>query len=66
MNEELHCFFDSEKNLSFCVSEKDKHCTCKYFKITDNGRPCLHFRKDVDGGCDNTEAQFEAYVKAKK
>jgi hypothetical protein len=67
MSEELYCFFDSEKNLSFCVAEKDKHYSCKYFQPVYNGRPCLHFRKDIEtGGCDNSGAQWEAYVAAKK
>ncbi len=66
MKEELHCFFDSEKNLCFCVAEPGKHCTCKYFDLTKNGRACLYLRPDIDVGCDHIKARFEAYVKAKK
>ena len=66
VEKDLHCYFDAEKNLCKCAAESEKHCGCKYFGVSSNGKPCIYYRPDLDRGCDNVSARFEAYAKAKK
>lgn len=66
MNVKCRGFFDAGKNRTFCVAERDEHCTCKKFMPSSNGKPCAHLRPDIDNGCDCAAIQFESYLDALK
>ena len=63
---EMFGYYDPDERMTKCIAEKGAHGGCKEFKECFNGRPCMHFRDDLNKGCDCPAIQFEAWAAAKK
>jgi hypothetical protein len=67
-NVECKSYFDTDIGMTICAAEKGEHCYCTFWKSPkeQNGRPCMHYRMDIKGACDNSSAYFVAWKAACK
>ena len=60
---ECYGYYDPDCGMTICTAEKGEHEYCKRYSVSNNGKPCIHFRADLNNGrgCDNSAIQFEAW-----
>lgn len=61
-------YYNPTRQMTFCIAEKGRHPNCKKFDLPRGNcnRPCLYFRDDIDGACDNPSICGEAWIASRK
>lgn len=65
MRQEIYYTYDFDKCRCVCTAPKGEHMYCNKYSSGNGSKPCLHYRKDLDGGCDNRYAQNEVLQQIK-